>query len=60
MKKGEKLISHSLISECSQELLIQKENYFRLNRLQIWLTSRNTHNFLFKDQHPNFSYILHP
>ena len=58
MKKG-KLLSHSLLSECLQDLLIQKENYFRLNRLQMWLTSRNTPYFLFKDQHPNFSFILH-
>ena len=44
---------------CAQDLLIQKSNYFRLNRLQIWLTSRNSPNFSFKDQHPYFSYILH-
>ena len=54
-EKREKLVSHSLLSECSQDLLIQKENYFWLNSLQIWLTHGNIHNLLFKDQHPNFS-----
>ena len=43
-EKREKLVSRPLLSECSQDV-IQKENYFGLNRLQIWLTSRNTHNF---------------